>query len=96
MPHRPYYRKLRADHSIFMRDPFPDPTVMVELRGATATLLVRAATLNAALAQQRRDYAAQATLGADGLRYGPTGRRRPTNRIAVVDVDHLISLSLAA
>jgi hypothetical protein len=87
----PYSRTVRPDLMIMMSKPFANPTVDVELRLPTgAVVAVTAATLNREYARQQAAYAAEANVDADGVWRGPSGARRRTNRIRLVDVAHLV------
>jgi hypothetical protein len=88
---KPYSRTVRPDLMITMSKPFANPTVEVELQlpnGAVVT--VAASTLNRECARQQVAYAAEAYVDASGVRRGPSGARRRTNRIRLVDVAHLV------
>jgi hypothetical protein len=88
----PYRRKGQPDHTIFMSKPFTDTSRDVELRlPGGRFVMVSAATLNHEYGGQQAAYAAQAHVDANGVRRGPTGRRRDSNCIRKVDVAHLIT-----
>jgi hypothetical protein len=88
---KPYSRTMRPDMMIIMSKPFANPAVDVELRLSTgAVVTVAAATLNREYARQQAAYAAEAYIDVDGVLRGPSGARRRTNRIRLVDVAHLV------
>jgi hypothetical protein len=88
---KPYSRTVRRDLMIMMSKPFTNPTADVELLLPTgAVVSVAAATLNREHARQQAAYAAEAYVDAGGVRRGPSGARRRTNRIRLVDVAHLV------
>jgi hypothetical protein len=89
---KPYSRTVRPDLVIWMSKPFARPASDVELRlpgGAAVT--VTAATLNLEYGRQQAAYAAEARTDVNGVRRGPIGARRDTNRIRLVDVAHLVT-----
>jgi hypothetical protein len=91
-----YSRTVRSDLMITMSKPFADPAADVELRMPDGTAVtVSAATLNVEHYQQQAAYAAEAYIDADGVLRGPTGARRDTNRIRLVDVAHIVMQSSA-
>jgi len=87
----PYHRNVHSDLTITMSKPFADPTANVELQPLDgAVMVVRAGALNHEYDFQQAAYAAEAHLDAHGVRRGPTGIRRPSNRIRKVSVAHLV------
>lgn len=90
----PYSRTVRSDLMITMSEPLANPTADVELAmpdGIAVT--VSAAMLNAAYRRQQAAYAAEAYADANGVLRGPTGARRRTNRIRLVDVADMVTQS---
>ena len=91
---KPYHRNVHSDLTITMSEPFADPTADVELalpNGAVTP--VNAGTLNHEYHCQQAAYAAEAHIDAHGEWRGPTGIRRPSNRIRKVSVAHLVIVS---
>ena len=88
---KPYHRNVHSDLTITMSEPFADPTADVELLLPNgAVMVVKAGTLNHEYDCQQAAYAAEAHIDAHGVRRGPTGIRRPSNRIRKVSVAHLV------
>src|SRR5271165_2593556 len=87
---KPYSRTVRPDMMIMMSKPFANLAADVELRLPTgAVVAVAAATLNSEYARQQAAYAAEAYVDAGGVLRGPSGARRRTNRIRLMDIAYL-------
>jgi hypothetical protein len=88
---KPYHRNVHSDLTITMSKPFADPTADVELTLPNgAVTAVKAGILNHEYHCQQAAYAAEAHIDAHGVWRGPTGIRRPSNRIRKVSVADLV------
>lgn len=85
-------RTVRPDQLITMSEPFSPPVGDVELRlPSGAVVVVAADALNQEFARQQAAYASEAYIDARGVLRGPSGVRRRTNRIRLLDVADLVA-----